>query len=171
MQIFAERRVLFRSREGDQTARTARSIHDRRPKGSCLLPGALLSYTFVTTALNFLGQFTQILDVLQAILKMRDIQYSVLTGSTPVDVRQTLVDEFTEDPTISVFLLSTKAGGMGINLTAASVVILCVIIEVTFQYLTGLRCFDLGSIRISIRTMISRLRTARIESARSAMWK
>lgn len=48
----------------------------------------------------------------------------MLTGSTPVDVRQGLVDEFTEDETISVFLLSTKAGGMGINLTAASVVII-----------------------------------------------
>jgi SWI/SNF-related matrix-associated actin-dependent regulator 1 of chromatin subfamily A len=41
-----------------------------------------------------------------------------------VDVRQTLVDEFTEDTSIHVFLLSTKAGGMGINLTAASVVIM-----------------------------------------------
>lgn len=48
----------------------------------------------------------------------------MLTGSTAVDVRQGLVDEFTEDETIPVFLLSTKAGGMGINLTAASVVIL-----------------------------------------------
>jgi len=39
-------------------------------------------------------------------------------------VRQSLVDEFTEDDSIPVFLLSTKAGGMGINLTAASVVIM-----------------------------------------------
>jgi len=36
------------------------------------------------------------------------------------------VDEFTEDDSIPVFLLSTKAGGMGINLTAASVVIMFV---------------------------------------------
>jgi len=35
----------------------------------------------------------------------------MLTGSTPVDVRQTLVDEFTEDESIPIFLLSTKAGG------------------------------------------------------------
>lgn len=43
-----------------------------------------------------------------------------------MDVRQSLVDEFTEDSdfSIPVFLLSTKAGGMGINLTAASVVIM-----------------------------------------------
>ncbi|KAG9316574.1 hypothetical protein JVU11DRAFT_2627 [Chiua virens] len=70
------------------------------------------------------SQFTQILDILQAILKQRSIKYSLLTGSTAVDVRQSLVDEFTEDESISVFLLSTKAGGMGINLTAASVVIM-----------------------------------------------
>lgn len=56
-------------------------------------------------------QFTQILDILQAILKQKKYKYLLLTGSTPVDVRQTLVDEFTEDESISVFLLSTKAGG------------------------------------------------------------
>ncbi|EDQ99523.1 SNF2 family DNA-dependent ATPase [Laccaria bicolor S238N-H82] len=70
------------------------------------------------------SQFTQILDILQAVLNNNKIKYLILTGSTPVDVRQTLVDEFTEDETIPVFLLSTKAGGMGINLTAASVVVM-----------------------------------------------
>ncbi|KAG8213895.1 snf2 family dna-dependent atpase [Butyriboletus roseoflavus] len=70
------------------------------------------------------SQFTQILDILQAILKQKTIKYLLLTGSTAVDVRQSLVDEFTEDESIPIFLLSTKAGGMGINLTAASVVIM-----------------------------------------------
>ncbi|KAI0769720.1 SNF2 family N-terminal domain-containing protein [Trametes elegans] len=70
------------------------------------------------------SQFTQILDILERVLELKKIKYLVLTGSTPVDVRQTLVDEFTEDESIPVFLLSTKAGGMGINLTAASVVIM-----------------------------------------------
>ncbi|RXW25623.1 hypothetical protein EST38_g264 [Candolleomyces aberdarensis] len=70
------------------------------------------------------SQFTQVLDIIQAVLKIRHTKYLLLTGSTPVDVRQTLVDEFTEDESIPVFLLSTKAGGMGINLTAASVVIM-----------------------------------------------
>lgn len=70
------------------------------------------------------SQFTQILDILQAIFKTKDIKYLVLTGSTAVDERQGLVDEFNEDEGISVFLLSTKAGGMGINLTAACVVII-----------------------------------------------
>jgi SWI/SNF-related matrix-associated actin-dependent regulator 1 of chromatin subfamily A len=61
------------------------------------------------------------------VLDQKDINYLILTGSTPVDVRQSLVDQFTkEDMKLPVFLLSTKAGGMGINLTAASVVILLV---------------------------------------------
>ncbi|KLO15390.1 hypothetical protein SCHPADRAFT_849585 [Schizopora paradoxa] len=70
------------------------------------------------------SQFTQVLDILQVVLKAKDIKYLVLTGSTAVDARQGLVDEFTKDTSIPVFLLSTRAGGMGINLTAASVVIL-----------------------------------------------
>ncbi|KAH9972417.1 SNF2 family N-terminal domain-containing protein [Lactifluus volemus] len=70
------------------------------------------------------SQFTQILDILQAIFKMQKINYLLLTGATAVDVRQSLVDEFNEDESIPCFLLSTKAGGMGINLTSASVVIL-----------------------------------------------
>lgn len=64
-------------------------------------------------------QFTQILDIVKAVLKKQDINYLILTGSTPVDVRQSLVDQFSQDTDMSlpVFLLSTKAGGMGLNLT------------------------------------------------------
>lgn len=81
-------------------------------------------YRKVERKILIFSQFTQILDILQAILKLKEIKYLILTGSTAVDVRQTLVDEFTEDASIPVFLLSTKAGGMGINLTAASVVVM-----------------------------------------------
>jgi SWI/SNF-related matrix-associated actin-dependent regulator of chromatin subfamily A containing DEAD/H box 1 len=65
----------------------------------------------VALQLTYNHQFTQILDILQAILRRREIVHLLLTGSTPVDVRQSLVDEFTEVDSISVFLLSTKAGG------------------------------------------------------------
>ncbi|KZO95630.1 hypothetical protein CALVIDRAFT_578074, partial [Calocera viscosa TUFC12733] len=70
------------------------------------------------------SQFVQVLNILQHVLDKEGIRYLVLTGSTAVDVRQSLVDEFSEENDIPVFLLSTKAGGMGINLTAASVVVL-----------------------------------------------
>jgi len=65
-----------------------------------------------------------ILDILEVALEYLDIRYTRLDGSTRTDERQGLVDDFNDDPDITIFLLSTKAGGVGINLTAASVVII-----------------------------------------------
>lgn len=123
-------------------------------------------------------QFTQILDILQVILRQRDIKHLMLTGSTPVDVRQSLVDEFTEDDSIKVFLLSTKAGGnyicssvydtllidyfvgMGINLTAASVVIMSVIL---LRLSKPSDAFHPGLTKTSTRITIDKHRTAPTE--------
>ncbi len=58
-------------------------------------------------------QLTQILDILGTALDQQGIKWIRLDGSTRVDERQQLVDEFTEDESIKVFLLSTRAGGMG----------------------------------------------------------
>lgn len=48
----------------------------------------------------------------------------VLLNSTPVTERQNLVDEYNNNPEIFVFLLSTRAGGQGLNLTGADTVII-----------------------------------------------
>ena len=56
------------------------------------------------------SQFTQVLDILKTILGHKNMKYLLLTGSTAVDERQGMVDEFNQDETIRVFLLSTKAG-------------------------------------------------------------
>ena len=53
-----------------------------------------------------------------------NFKYRRLDGQTSISERQTLIDEFNGDPSIPVFLLSTRAGGMGINLTAADTCIL-----------------------------------------------
>ena len=70
------------------------------------------------------SQFTMILNIIEVALDHLDVRYVRLDGQTRTDERQGLVDEFNEDPDITVFLLSTKAGGVGINLTAASVVVI-----------------------------------------------
>jgi len=70
------------------------------------------------------SQFTMLLDILQRYLKIRGHKYLRLDGQTPVQERQVLIDKFNNDPTIFCFILSTKAGGLGINLTAANAVIL-----------------------------------------------
>ncbi|WBW70853.1 SMARCAD1 family ATPase Fft1 [Schizosaccharomyces osmophilus] len=70
------------------------------------------------------SQFTQVLDILELVLKTIGIKFLRLDGSTPVDTRQSLLDEFYENPEYKVFLLSTKSGGFGINLTCANVVVM-----------------------------------------------
>ncbi|WVQ92027.1 hypothetical protein IAS59_005835 [Cryptococcus gattii] len=70
------------------------------------------------------SQFVMILDILEGALNHLGIRYTRLDGQTKTDERQSLVDEFNDDTSITVFLLSTKAGGVGINLTAASVVVI-----------------------------------------------
>ena len=56
-------------------------------------------------------------------LKENKISYLKLTGQTKVADRIDLVDKFNEDENIKVFLISLKAGGTGLNLTGADVVI------------------------------------------------
>lgn len=54
-----------------------------------------------------------ILDILEGALNHLGIRYTRLDGQTKTDERQSLVDEFNDDTDITVFLLSTKAGGVG----------------------------------------------------------
>merc|ERR1712088_1053422 len=65
-----------------------------------------------------------LLDVLERYLKIRSHRYLRLDGQTPVQERQELIDKFNRDEQIFIFILSTRAGGLGINLTAANTVIL-----------------------------------------------
>ncbi|XP_053111098.1 SWI/SNF-related matrix-associated actin-dependent regulator of chromatin subfamily A containing DEAD/H box 1 isoform X2 [Hemicordylus capensis] len=70
------------------------------------------------------SQFTMMLDILEVLLKHQQHRYLRLDGKTQISDRIHLIDEFNSDMGIFVFLLSTKAGGLGINLTSANVVVL-----------------------------------------------
>ena len=71
------------------------------------------------------SQFTMVLDILELVLSKEKIGYFRLDGNTPVGERQDMIDEFCDnDNHIPVFMLSTKAGGAGINLAKASKVLL-----------------------------------------------
>ncbi|XP_055685206.1 SWI/SNF-related matrix-associated actin-dependent regulator of chromatin subfamily A containing DEAD/H box 1 homolog isoform X1 [Lutzomyia longipalpis] len=70
------------------------------------------------------SQFTIMMDILEAYMKIRDIDCLRLDGSTNVSDRQDLIDNYNMDDNVFVFLLSTRAGGLGINLTAADTVII-----------------------------------------------
>ncbi|GAA5883649.1 hypothetical protein JCM3774_003077 [Rhodotorula dairenensis] len=69
------------------------------------------------------SQFTQVLDILEVVLDTLQLKYLKLTGQTAVADRQSLVDAYNQNEDITVFLLSTRAGGLGLNLTAANTVI------------------------------------------------
>ena len=62
-------------------------------------------------------------EIIEKELKKLNISYFKLIGSTKVEDRIKLVDEFNENPEIKVFLISLKAGGTGLNLTGADMVI------------------------------------------------
>ncbi len=68
------------------------------------------------------SQFVSMLQLLQPELTAREIRYLTITGQT--ENRQELVDRFQNSPDERVFLLSLKAAGAGLNLTAASYVVL-----------------------------------------------
>ena len=67
--------------------------------------------------------YTSMFEIIEKELKKRSIEYFKLTGATKVDERMKMVDEFNENSNIKLFLISLKAGGTGLNLTGADMVI------------------------------------------------
>ena len=67
--------------------------------------------------------YTSMFEIIERELKDRKINFFKLTGATKVDERIRMVDEFNDNKEIKVFLISLKAGGTGLNLTGADMVI------------------------------------------------
>ncbi|XP_051946106.1 lymphocyte-specific helicase-like [Xyrauchen texanus] len=70
------------------------------------------------------SQMTSILDILMDYCYLRGYEYSRLDGSMSYADRDENMRRFSSDPEVFLFLLSTRAGGLGINLTAADTVII-----------------------------------------------
>ncbi|XP_073315070.1 protein CHROMATIN REMODELING 19 isoform X2 [Primulina huaijiensis] len=70
------------------------------------------------------SQWTSMLDILEWALDVIGLTYRRLDGSTQVTERQTIVDTFNKDTSIFACLLSTRAGGQGLNLTGADTVVI-----------------------------------------------
>ncbi|KAI1260463.1 SNF2 family N-terminal domain-containing protein [Xylariaceae sp. FL1019] len=68
-------------------------------------------------------QMTRMIDLMEEYLTYRNYKYCRLDGSTKLEDRRDTVSDFQTRPEIFVFLLSTRAGGLGINLTSADTVI------------------------------------------------
>lgn len=68
-------------------------------------------------------QMTKVLDILEQFLNIHGHKYLRLDGSTKVEQRQILCDRFNVDTRILCFILSTRSGGLGLNLTGADTVV------------------------------------------------
>lgn len=70
------------------------------------------------------SNFTTILDAVQQMLQTRKYQFSRLDGSTLVKNRPEIVESFNKDKEVFALLLSSKAGGVGLNLVGANRLVL-----------------------------------------------
>jgi len=104
------------------------------------------------------SQMTRMMDVLGDYLNMKKWKYCRLDGSMNFIDRQANIDKFNTDPEHSIFLLSTRAGGLGINLTAADT---CIIYDSDWNPQQDLqaqdRCHRIGQTKA---VMVYRLVTA-----------
>jgi SWI/SNF-related matrix-associated actin-dependent regulator 1 of chromatin subfamily A len=85
------------------------------------------------------SQWTRCLDLLGCLMDAMGFTYLRLDGQTDIQTRQQLIDQFTNDTSIPVFLLSTRAGGMGINLTAADT---CILHDLDFNPFNDIQAED-----------------------------
>ena len=69
------------------------------------------------------SSYTSMFEIMEKELTKLDINYFKLVGNTPVSQRIEMVDNFNNNENVKVFLISLKAGGTGLNLTSADVVI------------------------------------------------
>ncbi|XP_008289607.1 DNA excision repair protein ERCC-6 [Stegastes partitus] len=69
-------------------------------------------------------QSRQMLDILEVFVRENDYSYLKMDGTTTIASRQPLIARYNEDKSIFIFLLTTKVGGLGVNLTGANRVII-----------------------------------------------
>ncbi|XP_011747894.2 DNA excision repair protein ERCC-6 isoform X1 [Macaca nemestrina] len=70
------------------------------------------------------SQSRQMLDILEVFLRAQKYTYLKMDGTTTIASRQPLITRYNEDTSIFVFLLTTRVGGLGVNLTGANRVVI-----------------------------------------------
>mmetsp|Transcript_4548 Transcript_4548/g.6555 ORF Transcript_4548/g.6555 Transcript_4548/m.6555 type:complete len:808 (+) Transcript_4548:927-3350(+) len=102
--------------------------------------------------------WTSCLDLLGCLMEHLGVSYLRMDGSCPSQERQELIDQFNTDAQYKIFLLSTKACGLGINLTAADT---CIIHDLDFNPFNDLqaedRCHRIGQKKpVTVYKMVTR---------------
>ena len=132
------REMVLKELQGYNDYEISKACKPYRPLARFVLPAAAVAGSAKFEAIKGLltearegehrvlifSQWTSMLDLLEDFLGTQGVVFLRLDGSTPVKERQELIDQYNRDESILVFLLSTRAGGLGINLTSADTVIL-----------------------------------------------
>ncbi|CAI5447480.1 unnamed protein product [Caenorhabditis angaria] len=69
-------------------------------------------------------QKTSVIQMLEHFFDKNQYKYCTMSGSTPIAQRHGLVEKFGQDEEVFIFLLTTKVGGVGLNLTAANKIVI-----------------------------------------------
>lgn len=116
---------LFEKLRSGSLEKPVTSLENRTSgsKVNVLVP-LLLEFQKLGEKAVLVSNFTQTLDFLELVLLKLNILYCRLDGSTPAKLRDKLVVDFNKNQSHLVFLLSAKAGGVGLNLVGASRLVL-----------------------------------------------
>ncbi|RLV91457.1 DNA repair and recombination protein RDH54 [Spathaspora sp. JA1] len=89
-----------------------------------ILVPLLLEMVAMNEKIVLISNYTKTLDLLETVIRKLNLTFLRLDGSTANNLRNKLVNQFNKSTQIQIFLLSSKSGGMGINLVGASRLIL-----------------------------------------------
>lgn len=96
----------------------------RRSGKMIVMARVLDTWKNVGSRVLIFSQTTTMLDILERFVQGKGYSYLRMDGTTAVGSRMTLIDRFNVDTEIFLFLLTTRVGGLGVNLTGADKVIL-----------------------------------------------
>lgn len=110
---------------GNAPSKSFMDLSDTRYCGKMrALEKLMSSWALMGDKIFLFSYSVRMLDILEKFLIRKGFCFSRLDGSTPTNMRQSLVDEFNSSPSKQVFLISTRAGGLGLNLVSANRVVI-----------------------------------------------
>lgn len=110
---------------GNAPSKSFMDLSDTRYCGKMrALEKLMSSWALMGDKILLFSYSVRMLDILEKFLIRKGFCFSRLDGSTPTNMRQSLVDEFNSSPSKQVFLISTRAGGLGLNLVSANRVVI-----------------------------------------------
>ena len=117
--------VELQEKEGIKTAKLLLQDNEWMDSGKVKKLAEMLRHNVANGDRTLLfSQFTMVLDILELVLNTLQMPFLRIDGTTPVTIRQDLIDQFYADASIPVFMLSTRSGGTGINLSCANRVVI-----------------------------------------------